>query len=379
MDFEKCKEGLLALLLQAVDDPNEKGYLPTGILTRLLVKVSSEKMFDSAETQSDLLECLLRDGMNSLGYINDVVGFSQGLQQLFSKEALNHAGIYVDALPEGIVKPGGEYLFINTSDERRAYAVDVEAKVGFMGRWLVEARQAKVVALANTHVSLRDDKARALKFGKNSAALRLPPYYYQPVDCTSFSEGAAQRLASEGSEAALRYLAEQVGEPKAMDLQELRSSVAQEAGDKVLAQDERYTLAVGADQEMTLFRRFAEQEVAQALSARASSDKLNPQLWDLNSSLKREVFWRQTNERLVIGQNHLGKDVSLKLELGLGSYFCSNLYCREDGEWKHISGWVKMDKSASLKEEIEAIKSQASESLNLGQAQAQAQKNGLKR
>ena len=38
-----------------------------------------------------------------------------------------------------------------------------------------------------------------------------------------------------------------------------------------------------------------------------------------------------------------------------------------------------MDKSASLKEEIEAIKSQAGESLKLGQEQAQAQKNGLKR
>ena len=372
MDFDVLKEKLLNLYQLERDDASKRGHQ----MRAILVELNAEE-FNSAETQSDLLHKLVHDCAKTLPFIEQVDAFGKGLQGLFSQQALKEAGIYLDQQPEGIVQPEQEYLFINTSAERRACALNVDSQVAFLGRWSVEARQAFVTAFANTHVTLRDDKANAHKLGANTSVIRLPACYYQPVVCDSMGREAESVLASEGGEAALRYLTEHVGEPEAMNLQQLQDAVTLVRGDEVEATNDRYTLVLEGDQGLKLYQRFSEQEVAQVLSQRNKLSGLSMAVWELNTALKRDAFLKQPGERLVIGQNYRGEDVTLEINVPLHCYHCHHMYVQEKGEWTRFGCPIEMNPHASLNEDIELIKCQLGD--NLRQQPEREQKSGLKR
>lgn len=353
-DINQIKEELVALF----EAERSEAYGREEFTAFTALK-KAETQIKQAETQSDLLELLVHDCSTVLAFVRRADRFGQFLQGHFSESNLQEAGIFVNQMPEE-VEQGAECLFVNATAERFHCALDVDAHVGFLGRWSVEARQVYIEALSGVHVTLRDKLACAHTAPFDSSVISLPECYYQAMEFKGDRRQLVRLLVQEGGEAALSYAKENSGAEPVINLAKLIYSPLQEKGDVVAAQDTHHTLVnqLGVNeriQGVVLYRRFSEQEVVQAIEQAQGLYFLSGDLWNLRTALRRETFLSMPNERIVIGKNHRGEEVSVSFNSTFAYFKLHNLYMKANGQWSPLETTVPASPHASLEEEIKLL------------------------
>ena len=351
---------------------------------RLRVTEVVLKLLDGVDTQSELLEVLTADKGFALTPVQQVERLGQFLQRHFEESVLNDAGIFLDKLPSELGERCDGAVLINSSPKRYRDVVDCSAEVTLLGKWTVDVRRAEVIALAGVDACARDSMAVVDVRSTEASAVRLPASYYQQIekfnDLYSFSQ-LEKRLQTENVYSILDAVKEKVGFTDGLSLLDTTAIPALERGDQVIASDKWFTLVRNElSRKYLLFQHRSVDEVVRAIYACQHHCVINDDLIPLKATLVRDEFQRMPGERLVLGRNQQGEEVSLRFDMNYFSFLPENLYEKAPfGRWKAYSNLIPMSHDLTLNAQIVFIKCHFEDCLKAGEALNQQKQTGLKR
>lgn len=351
---------------------------------RLRVTEVVLKLLDGVDTQSELLEVLTADKGFALTPVQQVERLGQFLQRHFEESVLNDAGIFLDKLPSELGERCDGSVLINSSPKRYRDVVDCSAEVTLLGKWTVDVRRAEVIALAGVDACARDSMAVVDVRSTEASAVRLPASYYQQIgkfnDLYSFSQ-LEKRLQTENVYSILDAVKEKVGFTDGLSLLDTTAIPALERGDQVIASDKWFTLVRNElSRQYLLFQHRSVDEVVRAIYACQHHCVINDDLIPLKATLVRDEFQRMPGERLVLGRNQQGEEVSLRFDMNYFAFLPDNLYEKAPfGRWKAYSNLIPMSHDLTMNAQIVFIKCHFEDCLKAGEALNQQKQTGLKR
>ena len=342
------------------------------------------KLLDGVETRSDLMSFLSADKGAMLFPVGDAEALGRVLRAGFAEEELNQVGIYLDKQPAEMGEHCAGAVLINTTPNRYHCSVDFDGSVTFLGKWMVDVRQAEVFALAGVHANARGSLAVVDVQSMDASAVRLPGTYYQKIekfnDLYSFSQ-LERRFQTENVYSILDAVKEKVGFTDGLSLLETTATPALERGDQVIASDKWFTLVRNElSRSYHMFQHRSEDQVVRAIYASQHDCIISDDLLPLKAALVRDEFLRMPGERLVLGKNQQGEIASLKFDMSYFAFLPENLYKKEQfGRWEPYSYLIPLSQELTLNAQIVSIKCKFEDCLKAGQELEQTKTTGLKR
>lgn len=355
-DLDQIKEGLLALYdeerldAEKASDANRIGQLGKAV-----------HCLGQMTTKSELLMNLRENALTLFQAVRHVEEMGAFLKDNFSVRDLSANDIYIDCLPDRQLTEGTDCLLINSRPHLIECDFSHNIHATFLGRWLVNAYEADIVALEGVHINLMDTVSTARCLGGNASAIRRQDTYFQGVlELNEVSFRELELLSRKmAPEALLEYVIQDGEDPSMpLNLVDVHAAATLEKGDQLIAENECFVLTRNAlNRSYMLFQKRTEGEIIDYMRSATEAIPLNEDLVDLQACLMRETFMRLKNERLEIGRNYPGEPVTLSFDGLFRCYEPHNLYVRAgSGDWKAESSVIDMRPQLPLNSTIDRIK-----------------------
>lgn len=334
MNIEDIKQDFLSFYQQAMQKAQR--ICDPRLLKRLEESVG---LIKTVNTKSEFLHLLVQDATTIFSPMEGWLSLVTYLQKHFSQTDLSDNGIFVDQLPDlGILK-GSQALFVNTTPVLLEHTLPEELQAAFLGRWLVDVYQAKVVALDGAHINLRGPNATGQRASDKASVMSRHDVYYQPVmDLNDEQYQLVEQICKfkQPSELLDEVLHFQGNLQDKILLHNIDTTPITMQGDRLLAEGEQYALILNSDtQECVLLRKLSEQQVIDEIRASKSDFNLeNEALRTLHICMLRDMFLKLPNERLEIGTNHLGQPATISFDPNRLCFNTHGLYYKSyEGHW----------------------------------------------
>ena len=358
MDIDHIKEGLLALYAverldaQKVSDDNRIGQLERAV-----------RLLEPMITKSELLMNLRENALKLFQPVRRVEAMGSFIKDNFSAYDLRANFVFVDCFPNGKLPEGTDCLLINSSPSLRECDFAQNVHATFVGRWLVNAYEAQIVALHGAHVNLMDTVSTARCPVKNASAIRRQDTYYQGV--LELNEVSFRELEILSRTKTAREVLEHViadGEDPSMPLCPclVHAAASLEKGDQLIAENDRFALVRNAlHRSYSLCQKWTEGEVCSFMRCVTAEIPLSEDLRVLQSCLMRETFLRLPDEQMEIGRNYQGEPVTLSFDAKRYGFVPHNLYVQTGTcDWRAETSIIDLEPKLPLNRTIEKIKAQ---------------------